>query len=88
MIEEDKGYWYIQASDGEQQETQYWIETAFDCSYISQEEANALLEKYTEVSRLLGGMMAKVEMFCRPSPYKIQEEQAVYFVETDPDPKP
>ena len=32
-------------SDGEQQETQHWIETAFDCEYISQEEAKALLEK-------------------------------------------
>ena len=55
---------------------------------FSQEEANALLEKCTEIGRLLGGMMAKAEMFCRPSPYKIQEEQAVYFVETDPDSKP
>jgi hypothetical protein len=47
LIEEDKGYWYIQASDGEQQETQHWIETAFDCSYISQEGHSPLLEKYT-----------------------------------------
>ena len=75
-------------SDGEQQETQHWIETALDCAYISQEEANALLEKCAEIGRLLGGMMAKAEMFCRPSPYKIQEEQAVFFVETDPDSKP
>src|ERR1044071_1126918 len=44
-------------SDGEQQETQHWIETAFDCQYISQEEATQLLEKCTEIGRLLGGMM-------------------------------
>lgn len=67
-------------SDGEQQETQHWIETAFDCEYISQEEAKVLLEKCAEIGRLLGGMIAKAEQFCNPSPYKIQEEQANYFV--------
>lgn len=67
-------------SDGEQQETQHWIETAFDCEYISQEEAKVLLEKCAEIGRLLGGMIAKAEQFCNPSPSKIQEEQATYFV--------
>ena len=67
-------------SDGEQQETQHWIETAFDCEYVSQEDEKVLLEKCTEIGRLLGGMMAKAEQFCNPSPYKIQEEQADYFV--------
>jgi four helix bundle protein len=67
-------------SEGEQQETQHWIETAFDCEYITQEEAKVLLEKSAEIGRLLGGMIAKAEQFCNPSPYKIQEEQADYFI--------
>jgi four helix bundle protein len=67
-------------SDGEQQETQRWIGTALDCEYISQEEANFLLEKCAEIGRLLGGMMAKSEQFCKPSPYKIHEEQSEYFM--------
>jgi four helix bundle protein len=67
-------------SDGELQETQHWIETAYDCEYISQEEAKVLLEKCIEIGRLLGGMIAKAEQFCNPSPYKTQEEQAKYFV--------
>ena len=67
-------------SDGEQQETQHWIETAFNCGYISQEEAKLLLEKCAEIGRLLGGMIAKAEQFCNSSPYKIQEEQANYFI--------
>src|SRR5215208_6016008 len=66
-------------SDGELQETQHWIETALDCRYISQEEAESLLEKCTEIGRLLGGIMAKADQFCKPSPYKITEEQADYF---------
>jgi four helix bundle protein len=67
-------------SDGEQQETQHWIETAFDCEYISQEEAKALLEKCSEIGRLLGGMIAKAEQFCNPSPYQTREEHAEYFI--------
>ena len=69
-------------SDAEQQETQHWIETALDCKYISQEEANSLLEKCTEIGRLLGGMMAKSELFCKPSPYKASDAQAEYLVDS------
>ena len=67
-------------SDGEQQETQHWIGTALDCEYISRGEANFLLEKCAEIGRLLGGMMAKSEQFCRPFLYKVREEQAEYFI--------
>ena len=67
-------------SDGEQQETQHWIKTALDCEYISQEEAESLLEKCAEIGRPLGGMIAKAEQFCNLSPYKLQEEQAQYFI--------
>ncbi len=72
-------------ADGEQQETQHWIETAFDCKYISQEEANQLLEKCTEIGRLLGGMMAKAEQFCKPFPHKVSEEQSAYFMGSQSD---
>ena len=67
-------------SDGEQQETQHWIKIALDCEYISQEEAEALLEKCAEIGRLLGGMIAKAEQFCNLSPYTIREEQTSYFI--------
>ena len=66
-------------SDAEQQETQHWIETARDCEYISQEEAKTLLEKCAGIGRLLGGILAKADQFCKPFPYKIGEEQADYF---------
>jgi hypothetical protein len=61
---------------------QHWIQTERDCEYISQEEADALLEKCTEIGRLLGGMMAKSDQFCKPFPYKITEEQADYFADS------
>jgi four helix bundle protein len=69
-------------SDGEQQETQHWIGTALDCEYISQEEAKLFLEKCAEIGPLLGGMMAKSQQFCKPFPYKIRDEQAEYFVDS------
>lgn len=51
-------------ADGEQLETQHWIETALDCSYISQEIANNLLIKYASVGKMLSSMITKAEAFC------------------------
>lgn len=68
-------------SDGEQQETQHWIQTARDCEYISQEEADTLLEKCAEIGRLLGGIMAKADQFCKPFPHKVGEEPTDYFAD-------
>ena len=67
-------------ADGEQQETQHWVEVSLDCEYINQFQADGLFEKCSEVGRLLGGMMAKAELFCRPDALHIREEQAPYFI--------
>jgi len=53
-------------ADGEQQETQHWIEIAVECRYISTEKGEALLKSCEEVGRLIGGMMTKSSKFCRP----------------------
>src|SRR6266508_5726577 len=44
-------------ADGEQMETQHWIETALDCEYIDQNTGVQLVEKCLEIGRMLGGMM-------------------------------
>ena len=36
-------------ADGEQQETQHWIETSLDCNYLSVEQGKDLLERYNFV---------------------------------------
>jgi four helix bundle protein len=46
-------------SDGEQLETQHWIEIAVDCSYISDEIAAALLGKCSSVGKMLNSMINK-----------------------------
>ena len=63
-------------ADGDQMETQHWLETALDCKYLFREEANTFLQKYAELGRLLGGMMAKAELFCNPEALSVREEQA------------
>ncbi len=70
-------------ADGEQQETQHWIDTAMDCGYWTSENATMLQQKCEEIGRLLGGMMIKAEMFCGNSPRALRESPAEYFADTD-----
>ncbi|WP_245558461.1 four helix bundle protein [Fulvivirga imtechensis] len=51
-------------ADGEQLETQHWIETVMDCSYISEEVAKDLLKQYATIGKMLNSMMNKSESFC------------------------
>lgn len=69
-------------ADGEQMETQHWIETALDCGYIDPKTSAQLLDKCLEIGRMLGGMMEKAEMFCG-DPHTIREEAAEYIIKTD-----
>jgi four helix bundle protein len=52
-------------SDAEQAETQHWIQTAFECSYLSRDECTRLLELCKDIGRMLGNMMEKPDPFCR-----------------------
>ena len=70
-------------ADGEQQETQHWLETAVDCNYLSQEEAQQLVNKCARVGRLLGGMMAKSHLFCGHQ-NTLRESQPNYFTNEYP----
>ena len=51
-------------ADGEQQETQHWIETALDCGYITAIYSKDLLERYASVGRMLNSMISKADSFC------------------------
>jgi four helix bundle protein len=52
-------------ADGEGSETQVWIEFAYACGYISAELRLHWIDGYEEVGRMLGGMIAHPERFCR-----------------------
>ena len=70
-------------ADGEQQETQHWLETAVDCHYLSQEEAQQLINKCARVGRLLGGMINKSTLFCS-QPNILRESRPHYFTKEYP----
>ncbi len=51
-------------ADGEQQETQHWIETALDCGYLSAINSKDWLKRYDSVGRMLNSMINKADSFC------------------------
>ena len=66
-------------ADGEQMETQHWIEIASDCGYMDQEASVQLVKRCHELGRMLNKMIEKAEMFCDIS-QTIDEETAEYFI--------
>ncbi len=51
-------------ADGEQAETQHWLDTSLACEYISVEEHQPLLQKCKEIGKMLGKMMQEPEKWC------------------------
>jgi four helix bundle protein len=70
-------------SDGEQMETQHWIETSLECEYIDQKISDKLVNRCMEIGRMLNGMMDKAAMFCSEPPRTLREEAAAYFTLSD-----
>lgn len=70
-------------ADGEQKETQHWIETALDRGYCRDETAFQLRHRCEEIGRLLGGMMAKANIFCGKPPRALGEYTTEYIAAAD-----
>ncbi|MEX1116309.1 MAG: four helix bundle protein, partial [Akkermansiaceae bacterium] len=54
-------------ADGENLETQTWLNFARDCGYLDEGAFAEFIQASEEVGRLLGGMLAKPESFCLKS---------------------
>ena len=52
-------------ADGEQQETQHWIEMCIDCHYISHDKGTNWIEHCSSIGRMLNSIISKADMFCR-----------------------
>ncbi len=52
-------------SDGEQAETQHWLDTALACKYITESIHADLMEKMQSIGKMLGRMIATPENFCQ-----------------------
>ncbi len=68
-------------SDSEQYETQHWIETAVECTYLDPQQAAPLIDRCKQVGRLLGGMMEKADLFCGEPPKTLRESAVEYFIQ-------
>lgn len=53
-------------SDSEQLETQHWVGDAADCKYILKEQEYDLIERLSEIGRMLNSMIKKADKFCGP----------------------
>ena len=51
-------------ADGEQQETQHWVETAEDCRYLSPEQTQEINNALSEIGRMINSMVNKADIFC------------------------
>ena len=54
-------------ADGEQQETQHWVDTALDCGYLTQQTRDELVDDLERIGRMLQSMMDKSSLFCKSS---------------------
>ena len=64
-------------ADGEQLETQHWIQVARECGYLTEKQALDLTEKLIEIGRMLYSMMEKSQQFCKE--HIVKEEGPSYF---------
>jgi four helix bundle protein len=51
-------------ADGEQAETQHWLDTSLKCKYLPSKEYGVLLQKCKKIGAMLGKMMAEPENWC------------------------
>ena len=70
-------------ADGEQQETQHWIDTAEDCGYLTGEDARSLNSALSEIGRMLNSMIEKADMFCGEPSFALREPDGEYFTTSD-----
>ena len=70
----------ITDSDSEQLETQHWVGDAADCKYITKEQEQDLIERLSEIGRILNSMMNKADRFCGSEPDSIREEVSNYII--------
>jgi four helix bundle protein len=52
-------------ADGEQQETQHWIDISVDCKYLDLKTAEQMNENLSVIGRMLSSMINKAGQFCK-----------------------
>ncbi len=67
-------------ADGEQQETQHWVDTALDCGYLTPQTRDELVDELERIGRMLQSMVDKVDLFCGRTARCVREDIVEYLV--------
>ena len=51
--------------DGENSETETWLDFALNCEYLNDNDYKKLVDKNNRIGQMLGNMMVKAEIFCK-----------------------
>ncbi len=65
-------------SDGEQQETQHWLDTSLDCGYVDIATHKELVDRCQSIGKMINSMISKSSQFCGKM---IKEERDWYQLE-------
>ncbi len=68
-------------ADGEQQETQHWVDAALDCGYINNQVRDELIGDLEGIGRMLHAMMDKANLCCTQSENGVREDLGQYFTD-------
>ena len=66
-------------ADGEQLETQHWMDVALDCGYLAQQKQDTLVNELERICRMLQSMKDKADLFGGASAGSVRETTAEYF---------
>ena len=65
-------------ADGEQNETQHWLDIATDCEYLDPAVTNEVLQQLEEIGRMLQSMMDRAEDFQGTGYDRVKETSPAY----------
>jgi four helix bundle protein len=71
-------------ADGEQQETQHWVDMALDCAYLTQQKRDEFVDELSRIGRMLQSMMDKADLFCSTKDRCVCEDTVEYFADRSP----
>jgi len=71
-------------ANGDNNETQHWIEIAGDCGYLDQQIVRDLVGELEQIGKMLGRMIDRAEDFSDPGHRgQVREETTPYHVNAD-----
>ena len=71
-------------ADGEQNETQHWVEVAYQSKYIDHSQRDHLINLCSEIGRMLGSMINQPEGFSGDKSGSVREDAVPFLANSTP----